>query len=72
MNEIIVDACWDDESGVWVATSSSISGLVIESSTIVELMAKIGPALADLADANGWQCSGGYEVALSGSCRASR
>lgn len=53
-HSIIVRADWDDESGVWVATSSDIDGLAIEADTIESLSAKLPGALSDLIELNGF------------------
>jgi predicted RNase H-like HicB family nuclease len=43
---------WDDEARVWIATSSDISGLVIEAETIEELLQEIDLILPDLIELN--------------------
>ena len=50
---IIVRADWDDKAQVWVATSSDIDGLALESETLDGLMDKVPGALADLIELNG-------------------
>jgi len=50
--EIIVNAFWDDEAKVWVATSNDIDGLAIEADSFEELTIKIPNALADLIELN--------------------
>ena len=39
--ERIVNAKWDDEAGVWVATSDDVPGLVTESKTFEALLKKL-------------------------------
>jgi hypothetical protein len=50
---IIVRADWDSEADVWVATSTDIDGLALESETLDGLMDKVPGALADLIELNG-------------------
>jgi len=38
---IQVKALWDEESGVWVATSDDVPGLVTEAETSEELIRKL-------------------------------
>ena len=45
-SSIIVRASWDDEAGVWVASSTDIDGLAIEAATIEELEPKVLAASA--------------------------
>ncbi len=51
---IIVRADWDDEAGVWVATSGDIDGLAIEAETLEALSDKLPGALSDLVELNGF------------------
>lgn len=55
---IIVRADWDAEADVWVATSSDIAGLALESETLDGLMDKVPGALADLIELNGAPAGG--------------
>lgn len=50
---IIVRAEWDDEAGVWVASSDDVHGLSVESDTIESLQEKVIGALQDLIELNG-------------------
>lgn len=50
---IIVRADWDEEAGVWVATSTDVAGLALEAETVDILYDKVGAALADLLELNG-------------------
>ena len=52
-SSIIVRANWDDEAGVWVASSTDIDGLAIEAATIEALEPKVLAALGDLIELNG-------------------
>jgi predicted RNase H-like HicB family nuclease len=47
-----VQAQWDDEVQVWIATSCDISGLVIEADTIEKLRLEIDLILPDLIELN--------------------
>lgn len=49
---LLVHAAWDDEAGVWVATSDDVPGLVTESKTIEALMVKLESMIPDLFEAN--------------------
>jgi len=50
---IVVQATWDDEVGVWVATSTDIDGLVVEAPTIDILEGRVLAVLDDLIELNG-------------------
>ena len=50
---ITVHATWDNDAGVWVATSSDIEGLAVEGETIELLEAKVYAAISDLLELNG-------------------
>jgi hypothetical protein len=52
-SSIIVRAAWDDEAGVWVATSTDIDGLAVEAATIEALEPNVLAALSDLIELNG-------------------
>ncbi len=56
---IIVRAEYDDEAGVWVATSKDIDGLAIEAATIEELQQKLPGVLSDLLEVNGFDAPEG-------------
>ena len=48
---IIVDARWDSEAGVWIATGKNIDGLVVEASTwptLIEEIALVAPELLEV------------------------
>lgn len=51
-NEFIVRADWDDEAGVWVATSDDIPGLVTEAATLDALQQRILAIAPDLLEEN--------------------
>ncbi|QRM45300.1 DUF1902 domain-containing protein [Rhizobium sp. BG4] len=50
---IFVRADWDDEAGVWVATSNDIDGLAVEAETLEALSPKVLAAISDLLELNG-------------------
>jgi predicted RNase H-like HicB family nuclease len=47
-----VDAAWDDEASVWVATSDDIPGLVTEADTLEELRTKLVDLVPELMAEN--------------------
>ncbi len=51
---IIVRADWDEEAGVWVATSTDIGGLAVEAETLESLSEKVCLAISDLVELNGF------------------
>ena len=48
----IIDAVWDIESGVWVATSDEVLGLATEAPTIEQLTQKLHIMIPELIQAN--------------------
>jgi predicted RNase H-like HicB family nuclease len=48
-----VDAVWDPEAAVWVATSDDVPGLATEAPTLEELTRKLHVMIPELLDANG-------------------
>ncbi len=57
---LFIRAVWDDEAGVWVATSDDVPGLATEAETLEALSAKLDIMFPELLDANGYP--GGNEV----------
>jgi predicted RNase H-like HicB family nuclease len=51
--DINVEAFWDEEARVWVATSDDVPGLVTESDTMEHLMLKLKILIPELLQANG-------------------
>lgn len=49
---LVVEALWDDEASVWVATSDDIPGLVTEAETPAELRAKLVNIVPELLAEN--------------------
>ena len=52
-SSIIVRALWDEDAGVWVASSRDIDGLAVEAETIEMLEPKVLAAIGDLLELNG-------------------
>jgi hypothetical protein len=50
--ERIVNALWDADAGVWVATSDDIAGLVTESKTFEALLKKLRTLVPELMSLN--------------------
>jgi hypothetical protein len=46
--KIVVEAVWDDEAKVWVATSAGQIGLVTEAESIEQLQEKLSVMVPDL------------------------
>ena len=63
-NAIVVHAFWDEEAGVWVATSDDVPGLVTEAETQDELLAKLHVLIPELIELNGDGFDGLPEVPL--------
>ena len=47
-----VDADWDSEAGVWVATSDDVPGLATEAPTVEALAEKLWIVIPELLEAN--------------------
>lgn len=52
MKKLLVIAQWDNEVGVWVATSDDIPGLVTEASSLDELMERVLAVAPELLEDN--------------------
>ncbi len=52
MRTLVVEAEWDAEASVWVATSTDIPGLVTEAATLDELRAKLTDIVPELLAEN--------------------
>lgn len=50
---LIVNAVWDDEAKVWVATSDDVPGLVTEAVSLDLLVPKLRSMIPELLDCNG-------------------
>jgi predicted RNase H-like HicB family nuclease len=53
MRKIVIQASWDDEARVWVATSEDVPGLVTEADTAEELEKKLCVMVPELLEENG-------------------
>lgn len=53
MPEYTVNLSWDADAGVWVATSDSIPGLVLESGSLDALIERVRFAVPELLELNG-------------------
>ncbi|HEY3326150.1 MAG TPA: DUF1902 domain-containing protein [Novimethylophilus sp.] len=53
MRKITVVADWDDEAGVWVASSDDVPGLITEADTTELLLAKLINMIPELLEENG-------------------
>ncbi|SNR63064.1 DUF1902 domain-containing protein [Paracoccus sediminis] len=49
---------WDQDAGVWVATTDDVAGLAIEASSLDKLHEKVMAALYDLVELNGFAHEG--------------
>jgi hypothetical protein len=52
MPALRIDAIWDDEASVWVATSNDIPGLITEADTLEQLRAKLIDLVPELLAEN--------------------
>ncbi len=52
MQPFKINAEWDEEAKVWIATSSDIDGLAIEASTIDALIERLRIVIPELQEAN--------------------
>lgn len=52
-NPITVNAEWDAEASVWVATSDDVPGLVTEAESVEALATKLAVLIPELLEANG-------------------
>ena len=46
--DYIIDLTWDDDAAVWIATSESIPGLVLESGSFDALLERVRIAVPEL------------------------
>ena len=53
MSPLIITADWDEEAGVWVASSEDILGLVTEADTLEALRDKLADLVPELIAENG-------------------
>lgn len=50
--EYVITLTWDNEAGVWVATSEDIPGLVLESGSFDALLERVRFAVPELLELN--------------------
>jgi predicted RNase H-like HicB family nuclease len=53
VKQITVNAEWDPEAKVWVASSDDVPGLVTEADTVEALAKKLSVIIPELLEANG-------------------
>jgi predicted RNase H-like HicB family nuclease len=58
LNTYHVQADWDPEAGVWVATSDDVPGLATEAETIESLTSRLRTMIPELLEANGLLAEG--------------
>ena len=56
--EFQINACWDDEAYVWLATSDDVIGLCVEAATWGKLIEAVRLILPDLMPLNGQPVEG--------------
>lgn len=47
VRDVTVDARWDREAGVWLATSHDVPGLVVEAPTWADMISEVGLVLPE-------------------------
>ncbi len=52
MSTVKIQAQWDEEAGVWVATSEDVAGLAIEASTMEALIERLKIVIPELMELN--------------------
>jgi len=62
MSPYHVNAEWDDEAGVWVASSEDVPGLATGADTLEALIEKLKIVIPELLEANGLLSAGAEEV----------
>lgn len=66
----VIHLNWDDEAGVWVATSDDIPGLVLESGSFDALLERVRFAVPELLELNSSQHKTLSLVFLSERCES--
>ena len=51
--KLVIEASWDPEGEVWVATSRDVAGLATEANTIESLLKKLAELVPELLQVNG-------------------
>ena len=62
VSKILVRALWDDEAGVWVATSEDLPGLIVEAETTDELESELKCLIPQLFIENRDHLSSGIDI----------
>lgn len=62
--EFVVLVQWDEEAGVYVATSDDLVGLVVEAPAVDKVIEKINQVLPDLVEGNGFDIKSGDVMKL--------
>jgi predicted RNase H-like HicB family nuclease len=65
MSPYHVNAEWDDEAGVWVASSEDVPGLATGADTLEALIEKLKIVIPELLEANGQLSDGVEEVSFA-------
>ena len=64
-HEYHVDVAWDDEAGVWTATSPDVVGLTLEYESLDRLQDQVMGAVAELLELNGQPPADHVDVAVT-------
>jgi len=65
MSPYHVNAEWDDEAGVWVASSEDVPGLATGADTLEALIEKLKIVIPELLEANGLLTAGVEDVSFA-------
>ena len=60
--DITIQAQWDTEAGVWLATSKDVPGLIVEADTWPAMISEVQLVLPELLDVSG---QGGDKLSLA-------
>lgn len=55
LDNVTIDAAWDEEAKVWIATSDDIPGLVVETDSWGAMVAEVPVVIDELLDVRGDQ-----------------
>jgi hypothetical protein len=62
MTPLRINAEWDDDASVWVATSNDVDGLAIEASTVDALIERLKIVIPELMEVNHQELPDGDEL----------
>ncbi len=65
---LVVNAVWDDEAKVWVASSEDVRGLATEAVTMNELVKKLNIMVPELLAVNGYPDADEIPIQLLSVC----